>query len=465
LEYEVDMGAKKALTHAFLQWPRSMLTRRRVTGPSATLVASVIIMNILRIGNTVILTRLLAPSDYGLMAIIMAIFFVITMVTDTGCQAFIVRHDRGLDRNFLDAIWTVHLLRGMANALVALILAEPLSRILGKPELAPLFSVAAISLAVDGAGSLSLLTALRNGMVRRLSVVDVTCSVIQLVAGLTAAWYLRNAWAMVIATIAQSVARAICSYALFPGSTHRIRFDKDANIELWRFSRMIAASSTLTLIISQIDRLVLARLFSLQQFGVYSIAGSLSNAPTTIAQLYSGRIFYPVIAETWRSDPDGLRNAIYGMRGSVFYAYLLAAGGLIGAAPLVIGILYDPRYAGAATYLQLLAITTAMVMLTKPMNDALVAIGHVRATLEINFVRFGWLIVAGVCGYLALGPFGIVVALSLIEVPAYILGATKLARLRMFRPQYDMLAFSVIAIGALLGLLASHALPMMMRTH
>lgn len=430
---------------------RPLLSPRRLTGPSATLIGTTVAMNVLRIANTVVLTRLLAPSDYGLIGIVMAIFFVITMITDTGCQAFIVRHERGLEREFLDAVWTIHVLRGVANALVAIVLAVPLAMLLDKHGLAPLMAVAAISLAIDGASSLSLLTALRRKMVRKLSIVDFVAFLVQLAVGLIAAWLLRSAWAIVIAIIAQSATRAIASYIVFPHAAHRLRFHRPIAGELWRFSRLIAASSTLTLLISQIDRLVLARLFSLQQFGVYSIAGSLATAPIAVVHLYSSRIMYPALAEAWRTAPDRVRQAFYGMRGAVFYGYLFAAGGLLGSASLVVRLLYDPRYAEASRYLHLLAITTAMIMLTKPMNEFMVAIGHVRMTLETNIVRVCWLIVAAATGYFLIGPIGIVVALAMIELPAYCYGAIRLARLGFYSAKHDALAFAVIGAGGIVG--------------
>jgi len=427
------------------------LSRQRLTGPSATLIGTTVAMNMLRIANTMVLTRLLAPSDYGLISVVMAIFFVIVMITDTGCQPFVVRHERGLERDFLDTVWTIHLVRGIINALIAIALAVPLARLLEKPALAPLLAVAAVSLAIDGAASLSLFTALRQKMVRKLSLVDFTAFIIQLLVGLVAAWFLRNAWAIIIAIIAQSLTRTVASFIVFPAAGRRLRMEWPIASELWRFSRMIAASSVLTLVISQVDRLVLARLFSLSQFGVYSIAGSLATAPVMVVHLYTSRIVYPALADTWRTAPERLRQTFYGMRGAVFYGYLFAAGGLLGSATLVVRILYDPRYIEASRYLHLLAITTAMIMLTKSMNEFLVAIGHVRATLEINVVRLCWLVAAAALGFVAIGPIGIVVALALIEFPAYLYGAFRLAKLHLYSPLYDLIAFATIAAGVAVG--------------
>src|SRR6476661_5866614 len=108
------------------------------------------------------------------------------MITDAGFQAYVVRHERD-DPDFEDAIWTIHFGRGLLNAVFAAALAVPLAALLQKAELAPLVAVAAVTFAIDGAASLTLLTALRRRMVRRLSMVDLIAQAGQFVVGLIAA--------------------------------------------------------------------------------------------------------------------------------------------------------------------------------------------------------------------------------------------------------------------------------------
>lgn len=438
---------------------RAALSWHRLTGPSATLIGTTAAINLLRIVNTIVITRLLSPGDFGLIGIVLSIFFVIAMLTDAGFQAFIVRHARGGEPAFLDAVWTIHVARAAINAAVGVMLALPAAAILGKPQLGPLLAVASLTLAIEGCASLSLLTALRTRMVRRLSLVDLAIFLIQLVAGLIAAWVLRSAWALVLAMFVASLTRVAASYILFPNSRHSLTYDKVIAGELWRFSRVIAASSSLTLIISQFDKLVLARLLPLQQFGVYSLANNLATAPTALVHMYASRILYPALAETWRTRREHVRTLYYDLRGIVFYGYLVAAGGLCGAAPLVVGILYDPRYADAGFYLRLLAITAAMSMMTRPMNELLVATGHVRTTFETNVVRIAWLALAAPIGLVWLGPIGLVAALALIEIPAYAFAAWSMKRHDLFRGAQEVRAFLTIAAGILLGLLAVRIVP------
>jgi lipopolysaccharide exporter len=431
---------------------RNLFTKERLTGASSVLVSASVASNLLRLVSTIVLTRVLAPNDFGLIAIIGSIFYVIAMVTDAGFQAYVVRHERGDEPQFLDAIWTIHLARGLLNAVAAAALALPLSQLLQKPELAPLLAVAAISIAIDGAASLTLFTALRRNMVRRLSTIDLAAQFGQFAVGLVAAWVLGNAWALVIALIVSSVVRTAASYLLFPDSRRLIRLDRPLASDLWRFSRVIAVSSMLTLAIAQVDKLVLARVLSLEQFGIYAIAANLAAAPAAIAVQYSSRIFYPALAATWRAEPQRIREVFYKLRGVLFYLYLLGGGLLIGSAPLVIRILYDPRYLDAGLYLRLLAVSSTLAMVTNNSNGALVAMGRVSTTLTTNIIRVIWLIPVGLTGYLVLGPIGLILAIASIEVVAYLYMSSVQVRIGLFDLRLESLSGLVIAGGVALGL-------------
>lgn len=438
---------------------RAFFCRQRFMSASAVLICTTATISVLRIANTMVLTHLLNPGAFGLIGMILSVFTVINIITDAGFQAFIVRHERGLERNFLDAVWTIHISRGAVNSIIALLLAYPVSWLLSKPELAPLLAVASLTLAIDGTASLSLFTALRQGMVRKLSLVDFTVFCVQLVAGVIAAWFFRSAWAIIFSMLLSSAARVTASYLVFPDARRRLRVDLPLFGELWRFSRMIAASSILTLLISQVDKLLLARVMPLQDFGVYMVAANLSAAPVALVGMYTSRIVYPSVAQVWRAAPVTLGRHYYAIRGLVFYGYLLAAGMLGGGARLVVNILYDSRYQGASIYLRLLAITTAMAMMNKPANETLVASGRVHTTLQVNIVRVLWLAIAMPIGLIWMGPLGGIVVLAMVEIPAYAFTAQKLIRYHLFQPRSEFLAFVTVGMGVVIGMLLAFVAP------
>src|SRR3954447_16991384 len=92
---------------------RGNLRRRLRVSGSQALALSVVVSNAIRIVSTMLLTRLLSPEVYGITGMILAVFFVINMLSDVGFQAYIVRHERSDEPNFLNAVWTIHASRGL----------------------------------------------------------------------------------------------------------------------------------------------------------------------------------------------------------------------------------------------------------------------------------------------------------------------------------------------------------------
>lgn len=397
-----------------------------MTGTSA-LALSTIINNLMRIVSTVCLTRLLSPDVYGVTGMIMSVFYMINMVSDIGLQAYVVRHERSNEPDFLSSVYTIHAIRGVILASIAALLAWPLSLALAKPEIALPLMVSSLVFVIDGQVSLHQFRALRDGRVPRVTLIDIAMTLCQIVSAIVLAYFLRNVWAIVGSMIIASLGRLWAGYALFPGSRHRFLRDREIAADLWRFSRVIAVSSTLTLILTQVDKLAMARILSLGEFGTYVIASSLAGAPQVFAFNYSSSIVYPTVAAAWR-DGRSVTAAYYGCWGRFFYLYAFGGGALIGVAGLLIRILYDPRYLPAALYLSILAVSTSLIMVNRSMESVQIATGHQRVTIEFNIVRLIWLITGGMLALATSSAMILVVTIGLIEVPVYAFSLFRMAR-------------------------------------
>lgn len=429
--------------------------RLRVTGSSA-LALSTIATNLVRIISTVCLTRLLSPDVYGITGMIMSVFYMINMVTDIGLQAYVVRHERSDEPDFLSSVFTIHAVRGVGLATIGALLAWPLSQIVGKPELTLPLAAASLIFIIDGQVSLHQFRGLRDGKVQRFALIDIITGVTQTAVAIALAFVFRNVWAIIASMFISSAARLWAGYALFPGSPHRFRPDRAIAGDLWRFSRVIAVSSALTLLITQLDKLAMARMLPLSQFGIYVIAASLAAAPTVFAFNYSSAIVYPAVAEAWR-EGKSVADAYYRSWGRFFYLYSLGGGMLIGIADLIVRFLYDPRYLAAATYLSILAVSTALMMVTRAIESVQIASGHQRYAIESNLLRLIVLVGGGVSSLAVGKPIILVMALGLVEAFVYGFGLIKLAAIHEVRWTREASIALTISVGFIIGELASMA--------
>jgi lipopolysaccharide exporter len=434
------------MTAAFIP---ARLQRIRLTRTSA-LALSTVTTNFVRLFSTVVLTRLLAPEVYGITGIIMSIFYTINMITDIGLQAYVVRHARSEEEGFLDAVYTLHAVRGVGLAFVGMASAWPISLLLGKPEILAPLVVASLVFVVDGQVSLHQFRALRAGAVQRFAMIDLIAGVTQTLAAIGLAILFRNVWAIVASLFVGKAVRVWATYFLFDGGRHRFRYDRDIAADLWRFSRVVGISSALTLVIAQVDKLALGRILSLSDFGTFIIASSLAAAPTAFAYNYASTIVYPAVAAAWR-DQQSIQNAYYRCWGRFFYLYAFAAGGLIGASGLLVALLYDDRYLPAGNYLALLAVSTAMAIVTRSVEAVQVASGRQRGAIEFNALRLVCLVTAAAVALIQSAPMVLVVGLGLIELPVYGLGLLKMARLGQVRWTRELTFLGTVAFGCAIG--------------
>lgn len=423
----------------------------KAVAPTMLVTGTVVLLNLIRMVSSMVLTRLLDVEIFGVIGVLSSISIVFMMLSDLGFNAYIVRSSQDISQRFLDEIWTLRLIRSAALSAILMACAWPIASYIGQPQLTLAIAVFGFSFLFDGLASMVVATSERSGRIARLSLFDVTCAIAQTIITIILAWALRSYWAVIYGMLVSNSIKVLLSYTMFPNSSRRWRFSRARAAELWRFSRYITGSSILTMIITQSDKIVLSRFMPLNMFGLYVIATTLAQAPAAFTGAYANRILYPTYARIVREQADALRHQFYAVRRRVSLLYIFAAGALVTMAPLVIEILYDPRYRGASLYLQILAIGTIPALNTQAANVALMAAGRMWAMLIGNMVRLVWLIATGTAGYLAFGPIGLILAVGTVEIAAQLYFWLMLGRAGLLSIREEALLIAAALAGAAIG--------------
>ena len=422
---------------------------------ASVLLLTTLAMAAVRLLSSVLLTRLLAPEVFGVVGIITTVVLFLTLMTDLGFQPFVVRHDRGDDPHFLNVIWTVHAMRGVVLAAVAAGCAGVVAWLLDKPALELPLAAASVTLLVNGLASTALISTIRHGRVSAISFFDLAMVIVQTIVAIALALILRSVWAIIIAMIVQSVVRTISSHFLFGRGFNAPSWDREIWKEFLPFSWIVMKSSALFLLVTQLDKVALARLLSLHEFGLYTIAASLATVPGLFAYAYGSRILYARYARDLRENPTPASVFYYAHRRRISLLFSFATGGLISAAPALVGILYDPRYAVAAQYLSILAVSGTFLLSNIAANEYLTASGRVVSGLRANQLRVAWLVGAGALGYFAAGALGIVAAIGLMEVVPLLYFWRVLSERNVLDWRQELIQLGMSLAGLFAGLLVT----------
>lgn len=428
----------------------------RSDGGSMLLVYTIATL-VLRLASNMALTRLLEPAAFGILGVISSVMTVLAMLSDFGFASFIVRHEKGGDPEFLDVLWTIRLIQSVVQTVVMLASAAPIALLLGKPAMAmPLAACAPIFL-LNAFCPMAMVLAQRQGQVRKACAIDLGALAAQIAVNLAIAIVIRDYRALIVGMYASSLARIALTYLILHRPSH-LRFDRAAAREFFGFSRIIMVSSFLTLLLSQSDKVIFARLFSLADFGVYMLAANLALSTQPFGRNYVQRFFFPLVSRVWRESPDTLATIIYAARRRI-YPLLFAGFGLgIGAAPIFFAIVFDHRYEHGWILLSVLLLRSALDLDSFAAAEILLATGRTTTNLYANLLRAVILAIVLLLSYRPLGPISLPLALVAAEAAATLYLNILLIRLKLFRGQPHAVYYIVLALTFGAGAAVSYAI-------
>lgn len=323
----------------------------------------------LRLLNNVVLTRLLEPSVFGLMSLVVAIRVGMELVSDLGVTQNIVSNPRGQEPSFYDTAWTLHSSRNLALAVFCFLLAGPFAIFFGHPELAMILPVASLFFILSGFESTTRGVIHKQIRVGRLSVYEISLATVSMLAQIASALIFHNVWAIMVGMMITSGATLVATYFLMPGTRHRFMIDPQSARELLHFGKWVFLSSIVYFFAMNFDRLYFARQITLAELGIYGIARNLAEVISQLVVRGSGFVLYPTVAAAGLS-PIELRQKLLRGRRTLLLGAAICVGTFMALSGIIVGLLYDPRYSQAGAILPILCVGVWFGILTST-NDSI----------------------------------------------------------------------------------------------
>src|SRR5215469_8360793 len=165
--------------------------------------------------STLVLARLLSPSDFGVVAIAMVIVGMFEVLSWNGQELAIIRHDTPTPDHYNTA-WTISALIGVVIA-VGIVLVAPLTKNYFHDDRSiAVMRWLAIRPLLSGLENVGTVDFQRDLRFDRVFGYNFYAKVIAFFVTITAAALLRNYWALVIGSLTGQSARTILSYVLHP---------------------------------------------------------------------------------------------------------------------------------------------------------------------------------------------------------------------------------------------------------
>lgn len=386
------------------------------------LAAGTLVERLARFGRNMVLTRIIAPDQFGLMAIVLATIALFEAITEVGVSQAVIQNRRGKLPEFLNVAWWINTVRGLAIFVIAAPLSPLIAAFYSEPTLAPILVVAFSSMVFAGMTSPKVYALQRQ--FRFGESVAITQGAGLLGTGLTLVlgmvW--QNVWALVIGTVFEAFVRFVLSFVLCP-IRPSLRIDKQSRRELFAFTKGMMGLAFMTFLVSQADIFVLGRVASTQVLGLYSMAVTLAMFPQSLFAKIVQPLVVPILT-AFQDSIEQMRAAYLRLERLVWLFGLPMAATMTVAAEPLLTVVYGLPYAAVAVPFGVIAFYSVVYMASMVSFSVYLAMARPELQRSFTLLR-ALLLVASI--------YPLSVTFGPVGAASSVLGALVLAMLLQVR--------------------------------
>jgi len=287
--------------------PKKNLVQKMVKG-GAYLSSLRVIRKILSLIRLVIIGRILAPSDFGLMGIALLAMSAIETFSQTGYRDALIQKKENID-GYLNAAWTVLIIRGLFIFMITFIFAPYVSLFFHTPTVKPVLQVLGFVFFLRAFHNIGVVFFRKELEFNKVFIYRFLGITANFIVAVSTALILRNVWALVFGLLAENMVSLFVSYFIHP---YRPRLSKDFKKvqELFGFGKWIFGSSILAFIGNHIDDIFVGRILSATALGFYQMAYRISNMLETEISNVISDVAFPAYAKI-QTKQSKLKSAYF----------------------------------------------------------------------------------------------------------------------------------------------------------
>jgi O-antigen/teichoic acid export membrane protein len=327
-----------------------------------------------RFARNMLLTRLLAPSAFGTMAIVMSSASIVGSLTDVGLRVSVIRNPRGREPAYLNAAWWLAMGRSFGVYAICFVMAPFVARFYGNAALSALLRVTLLGALLEGAMSPRSCLPQKDMQFGRWAAITNGGAVCGVILTVILSFIIPDVWALAIGYCSENAFRCLLSYILCPGLPS-FGWNGAAARDLLSYSKGAYGLSFLNLIFTRTDIFVLAKLYSPTALGLYTMAVYLVQTPTGFIQNMVGSTLVPAFAHV-QEDKERVNRVILEATAWLIVLGLPAVVIIWLDAPSLLKVIYGARYLKSTGPLVIAALVALLSILNGVITDVFSAMGR-----------------------------------------------------------------------------------------
>ncbi len=338
----------------------------------------------LQLIRMVILARLLAPSDFGIMGLGLIVIGGMEILVALGPDKYLIQK-KELDANLIGTAWTLRMLLGLLIGLAAMAVAPIYAELSKETEVGNVLTIIALSSVVKGMKSPGAVLAERDLKFRKIAAFDIGLTMLELLVVVSLAMIFGNVLALAWGVVITAFVETLFSFWIFP-IDFRPSWQRESLQELLKVGSSFVIISIGSFIMVQGDNLIVGTFLGTALLGQYIVAYRLCELPMQLTLQITGRAAYSAFCSVQTDIPRRTRWFL-----SMFelqLAMLIPAGlGIVVMANSIVFTIYGSGWEPAIPCLRALGLVVFGRGLSNLIAPFLIANGHYAFTARVKVIE------------------------------------------------------------------------------
>jgi O-antigen/teichoic acid export membrane protein len=382
------------------------------------------VVQVTQIVSSLVLVRLLSPSQYGLAGMALIFSSLVLMLSDLSMGAALVQRREITETDRSTVFWCSAAI-GTCLTLGGLAVSGVLAAFYRHPAVQPLFAVVSLSFVLVALQTTPASLLQREMRFRAIHVRVATAAVVSSIAGVIAALLGAGAWALIVQQIAMTGTGTILIWA-----TSRWRpsftFSRKSLRDLGGYGLNLLGANVLNYARNNADNLLVGRFLGSAALGTYAVSFNLMFLPLDRVILPIQETLFPAFSR-WQ-DEIGRLAAVWLRALRLIAAVLVPAMlGFVIVAPEFVDVILGHKWSAAVPVLRILAAVALAQCLALLGQRVLGAINKTHFVFRFSLVE-GILTVSAFAIGLQWGIVGVATCYAVVSIPLQILYLALTAR-------------------------------------
>ncbi|MDV6375368.1 lipopolysaccharide biosynthesis protein [Deinococcus arenicola] len=408
---------------------------------------SMAISTVLGLVFAAILSRLLTPKEFGVVAIALVLQRFGQFIGDLGVGQALVQKPELSDED-VQAGFTSSLGLGLLATLGAWLLAPAAGTYFNMPDLVAVFRGYSAAYLLTAMIIISTSLLRRQLNFRPLLIGELIPLVIgHGVLGLGAAYLGFGAFSLAISALAQAFLQMVILYA-YTRHSLRLTFRPESYRALYAFATRVTIINFLEFVSGSLDSLILGRLYPSAELGLYRRSYSVIGGPAYSFASSLTKVLAPSFSQV-QGEPERLRRAHHSALLALLIVLSCVAGGIFVAAPEVVAVMLGSQFVGAVVLIKVFAVLVPFMACSNLAGVLAEATAHLSMK---TMIQAAYTVALALAFWMVYRLGGSVTAIAFVLLGGTVVRNVALELLVRFIVKSGREIVQAYAIGALSGL-------------